>query len=129
LIPEVPELQLDMAALKDRVEQGGAKVASMAKYKNFEASRPQYLICMILNFIPNLGTPPPQGSERRLRWLKMENVHGDGPACSAEDPDLKAEFIKKMHLMDLFHMCKSFYTRLCDYSTNISMPDCVHREF
>ena len=66
IIPEVPDSVIDMDNLKDRIEQAGAKVASMAKYKAPQADRPGYLIVMISNHGPNCGSPPPQGSHRRL---------------------------------------------------------------
>jgi len=39
-----------------------------------------------------------------------------------EDPDLKAEFIAGMHVLDIFHLVRLLFPRLLDYNTNIEKP-------
>ena len=111
--------------LKDRIEQAGAKVASMAKYKNPQADRPGYLITMLSNHGPKCGSPPPAGSHRRLCYLKLLNVHGARASDALEDPDLKAEFIAGKHVLDIFHLVRLFFPRLMDYKTNIDKPSSI----
>ena len=97
----------------------------MAKWGHPQSDRPGYLVCMISNYAPNAGNPPPPGSHRRLCYLKLLNSHGDGALEAQADPLLKERIIAGMYVLDVFHLVRAFFPRLLDYTTWIQKPQCV----